>query len=138
MVGIDGIGGIGKSALAFEVADTCLERQLCDQVVFFNARTYLSNLVPTATYENIINVIARELDLSEIVYSNPLEGEQRIRTVLQQKRVLLLLDNLETASEPQARLLERVAPLLGLSRALLTSRQRFWGDVYPINLQRCV
>lgn len=135
MVGIDGIGGIGKSALAFEVADTCLERQLCDHVVFFNARTYLSNLVPTATYENIINVIARELDLSEIVYSNPLEGEQRIRTVLQQKRVLLLLDNLETASEPQARLLERVAPLLGLSRALLTSRQRFWGDVYPINLQ---
>jgi hypothetical protein len=49
-------------------------------------------------------------------------------------RILLVLDNLENAAEPQGVISEKLRPLLGKSKALLTSRQRFTGDSYVLHL----
>jgi hypothetical protein len=50
------------------------------------------------------------------------------------QRVLIVLDNLETAKDPQNEIAHRLLSCLGTSKAILTSRQRFQGDVYAIHL----
>jgi hypothetical protein len=57
-----------------------------------------------------------------------LEGEERkikTRELLNSKRVLVVLDNMETAKEPQSEIAYKLHSVLGSSKALLTSRHRF-------------
>ena len=49
-------------------------------------------------------------------------------------RVLIVLDNLETAVQPQDEIVAQLQPLLGQSKVLLTSRRRFRNHTYPIHL----
>ncbi|MCI0565541.1 MAG: NB-ARC domain-containing protein [Nitrososphaera sp.] len=139
-VAIDGMGGIGKTALAREVADRCLAEHLFDVVVWEQApKEQLATGdrgrgVGTLTYETALDSIARQLGVLDVPRLKGTEKETRIRALLQTQRVLVVLDNMETAKEPQNEIARQLQPLLGPSKALLTSRHRFKGDLYTIHL----
>jgi len=61
--------------------------------------------------------------------------EERVAGLLRAQKILLVLDNLESAAQPQSEIAQRIGALLGPhSRALLTSRQRFVHEVYHVHL----
>lgn len=140
MVTIDGMGGIGKTALARETADRCLKEGLFETIVWEQAprEQYTGKKrrkeTGTFTYETTLDAIARQLGALDVPLLKGAEKEARVQTLLQSQRVLVVLDNLETAKEPQNEIARKLRPLLAPSKALLTSRQRFQGDLYPVSL----
>lgn len=140
MVAIDGMGGIGKTALAREVADLCLAERLFDVVVWEQAskEQFVSGDrregTGTLTFENALDAIARKLGALDVPRLKGAEKEARIQALLQAQQVLIVLDNLETAKESQTEIARRLRPLLNPSKALLTSRHRFKGDLYGTHL----
>lgn len=140
MLAVDGMGGIGKTALARELVERCLAEKLFDIAVWVQApkEEFIdlrrSKKAGTLTFESILDAIARQLGALDVFNLRRMEKEARLRTLLQMQRVLVVLDNLETAKEPQNEIARHLHPLLGTSKAILTSRQRFQGDVYAIHL----
>jgi hypothetical protein len=141
-ISIDGMGGIGKTALAREIIDRCLNAKIFDASLWINAsriemKTKAFEDV-SFTFEHILNILGNRLGLANLETQPLSEKEERIRIPLQRYRLLLVLDNLETAAEPQEQLLQRLRPLMGVSKALLTSRKRFSGpssiDLLTIHL----
>jgi transcriptional regulator with XRE-family HTH domain len=140
MIAVDGMGGIGKTALAREVVERCLAEQLFDVVAWIQApkeefidlsRTKKAG---TLTFDIILDTVARQLGALDVVKQRGTEKEARLRTLLQMQSVLVVLDNLETAKDPQNEIARRLLPLLGPSKAILTSRRRFQGELYAIHL----
>lgn len=140
LLGIDGLGGIGKTALAYEIAQRASNTGAFETTIWISAAvSSQTDYVPlenrALTFEGILNLIARRLG-----HPNPgaLSLEDRMawaRKELQHVRGLIVLDNLETAAEPQGQIVERLAHLLSESaRAVLTSRQRFTNNVYEVHL----
>ena len=139
-VGIDGLGGIGKTSLAGEVVRRAIQGGAFDTTIWISAAaSQPTDLIPpesrALTFEGVMNGIARKLGHPDPAALSPDDRIAWIRGELYRTRALIILDNLETAADPQNLIVERLTPLLqNHSRALLTSRQRFTGNVYPIHL----
>jgi hypothetical protein len=139
IVSLDGMGGIGKTALAAEVARQCLDEKLFETLVWVNA---LKREYPDApqeessvlTFEMALNAIGSQLGDDEVPRLRSEEKHKRIQFLLHQQRVLVVLDNLELAREPQNDVARRLLPLLPPSKALLISRHRFTSDSYAVRL----
>lgn len=132
MVSIDGQGGIGKTTIALEVAKRCLDmEEAFETAVWISANDTHQAL----TFDAILDEICLQSGNPDIVNLDPAEKQEQVRTLLAENAMLIVLDNLETAGEPQETIVARLAPILGNSRALLTSRHRFSDNVYAINLQ---
>lgn len=134
MVGIDGMGGIGKTALAREVAEICLHEGDFDALVWASAaRSEFPSEGGSGllTLSSVLDTIARHLGVPEIAKLPLAEKKARVRLLLARQQTLIVLDNLETAGEPQDQIARQIQPLLASgSKALLTSRDRFGGDLY--------
>ncbi len=134
LVGVDGIGGIGKTALLYEVAQRVRKRHLFDAVVWIDAAGGSQHDATTLTFSSVLNVLSRQLRVAVPLQSTDEELFARLQALLRRHRVLLVLDNLETAGQPQDDLIRQLLPLFGVSRGLLASRQRFMGDFYALHL----
>jgi hypothetical protein len=145
IVAIDGMGGIGKTALAAKIAKQCLSERLFDAVVWEKAASRdgvqsQQALEPSLNFEMILNSIAEQLGVRDILKLDFEEKKARIGALLHTQRVLVVLDNLETAGafgtevEHQNSLASQLRPLLNPSKAILTSRYRFEGELYRIRL----
>jgi len=139
IVTIDGMGGIGKTALAREVGVRCLREHHFNAVVWASASRRESasenyRVSSTLTFETVLDAIAHQLVAPDISKFNAKEKENRVHQLLRRQRVLIVLDNLETAEDPQHEIADRLRPLLDPSKCLLISRQRFKGDVYRVHL----
>lgn len=139
---IDGLGGMGKTALAVEGVRRALDQQLFARVVGDSAKQeqFVGGEIvrlsqATLDSESLLDTIARQLDHWEIPTLSQEEKHIRLAQLLRQRRYLILVDNLESTNNAQ----EVVAHLRGFlnpSRALLTSRQKVYHDfVLPLSLQ---
>ncbi|MGF1492079.1 MAG: NB-ARC domain-containing protein [Microcoleaceae cyanobacterium] len=123
IITVDGIGGVGKTALVLEAAYRCLERReglareinapdcsrkipLFDAIIFISAKE--SYLLPTGiverleaqrTLQEIYRTILNTLDSSAIFLTNFGEQLDRVKLSLKQQRTLLIIDNLETIED---------------------------------------
>lgn len=129
---IDGIGGIGKTALALEAAYRCKKRGLFEAYIFISAKTNrlapqgIRDETPAAqTLDEFLNETARALGQPGIAQ---LEAKDKGRALLEHLRgssTLLIYDNLETLSKAeQESLADWLRRLPEGSKAVLTSRRK--------------
>lgn len=142
---IDGIGGIGKSVLALEIADKyCKQYHELPQEERFDAIIWATAKQTILTGEGIITrsrsiqtlndiytTIAITLQREDIIRSTVDERANLIFNALKQQRTLLIIDNLETIDDEQVLSFIREVP--EPTKVIVTTRYRI--DVaYPIRL----
>jgi tetratricopeptide (TPR) repeat protein len=137
LVSIDGIGGIGKTSLALEVAYECLDTSR-EAVAPDGKTTFAGFIWVTAkdrdlTLNDLLNTIARTLDYTGIAQQPIEEKRISIERLLREQPYLLLVDNLETITDDEIRdfLLNMPEP----SKALLTTREQTMRQVWAISLK---
>lgn len=137
LISIEGLGGIGKTALARAVAHQLADGDDFDGMAWISARqswlaesgTIETISGPPTTPANITNQLAEHLGLTWLVGLGTNEKLARIAEFLAHSRYLLVVDNLESVSDIDA-LLPGLTTLAGPARVLLTSRQALVG--YPL------
>ena len=145
LVTIDGIGGIGKSALALEIAFRYLqtysqlaENNRFDAIIWASAKLTIltgegiqKRPQSLRTLDDIYRAIAVTLDREDIIRSRPEEQPEIVRQVLRRQRTLLIIDNLETVDDRAVNTFLRELP--APTKAIVTTRHRI--DVaYPVRL----
>lgn len=145
VIAIDGIGGIGKSALALESADYYLREfetlppaQRFDAIIWTSAKAMTltaDGIAPrkqiTRTLGDIYTTIAITLEREDITRAASEGQDNLVRRALTQQRVMLVLDNLETIDDEQVNAFLRELP--EPTKCIVTTRHRI--DVsYPIRL----
>lgn len=138
---VDGIGGVGKTALVLEVAYRCWEYKhnvstqktpLFSAIIFTTAKENKllpSGLIPKSLRQNtlkeIFREIARVLDVPSILHAKSNQQIQQVYDCLLEQTTLLIIDNLETI-ENQNEVLAFLDNLPISTKAIITTR-----DVFP-------
>jgi LuxR family glucitol operon transcriptional activator len=144
VVVIDGIGGIGKSTLALEVANQYLvanslpEAERFEAIVWVSAKQSdltLEGVKPRKqflrTLDDIYNAIAITLKREDVLQSPADKQDELVRNILAENRTLLIVDNLEAIDDVGVMNFLRDIPTP--TKALVTTRHRI--DIaYPIRL----
>jgi hypothetical protein len=129
---IDGIGGIGKTALAVEAAHRAKDEGLFKSFLFITAKdrhlsvTGIIDKTPTAlSLDDFLNQTARQMGEVGIAKMESSQKAEALHQALQKASTLLVYDNLETLpAEDQEALAEFLRYLPEGSKAMLTSRRR--------------
>jgi LuxR family glucitol operon transcriptional activator len=104
---IDGIGGIGKTALALEVAGECLQASrskiLTDDIPTFDGFVWATAKDRELVLSDVLDAVARTLDYPGITQQPLEQKEESVRKLLQEKRYLLIVDNFETVTDEAVR-----------------------------------
>src|SRR5687768_1310031 len=132
IIGIEGIGGMGKSTLAIELSHRCVENDLFEALIWISAKE------ATLTLHGIEPVIPEAKSLSDILITigtnlgNPTIGNlsiqdqiKRAYNLLSRHTTLLVLDNFESLSKNEQRdILDflRRSPIT--LKVVITSRER--------------
>lgn len=140
LVAIDGIGGIGKTALALEVVAQCKGLKAFDVFVWVNSTKQAQGRTDESlnrgfTFDGLLNAVASQLDTLNITHLTESEKEKWVQALLRQQRALIVVDNLEITLEQQEQIVSRLQSLLNPSKALLVSRRRFVNSGYAIHLE---
>ncbi len=140
LIGIDGMGGIGKSALAREVAHECLaasrEPAPAGPAPTFSGFVWVSATDRDLTVSALLDAIAVTLDHDGIVEQPPERKRLAVERLLRDRPCLLIVDNLESVAD-QETMKEIMAFLLRLperSKALLTARTLYLSQVWVVSL----
>ncbi len=162
LVTIDGIGGIGKSALALEVAHRYLRNydrippeERFEAIIWASAKqTVLTaeGILPRSralrTLDDIYATIAVALQREDITRARPEEQAEVVRYALTRQRTLLIVDNLETIDDEAVMTFLRELP--APTKAIVTTRHRIdvaypvrlvgmpWEDAHALIEQECV
>lgn len=138
IIGVDGFGGIGKTALVQEVIKSYSDFGF-DKVIWQTASTTDNSEQEQMSFETVLDAIAIQLNRPDLFKLKREEREIKTRELLQEEQVLIVLDNMETSVKPQDEIIQKLLPILGSSKALLTSRRRFTesfeDNLFPIHLR---
>jgi len=142
---IDGIGGIGKSALALEVADSyrrmydkLAESDRFEAIIWTTAKLtvltgqgIITRSQSLRTLDDIYSTIAVVLQREDITRARPADQDEIVRQALSHQRTLLIVDNLETVDDERVMAFLRDVP--SPTKVIVTTRHRL--DVaYPIRV----
>ena len=138
---VDGLGGLGKTAMAVELARRALEQNLFEGVVGDNAKQEILSggeiiqvREATLDWDGLLDAIARQLGRWEIPTLKLEEKRVALAHLLRQHRYLILVDNLETTENADA-LVAHLQGFLDDGRAIVTSRKQVRHDfVCPLSL----
>ncbi len=144
-VAIDGIGGMGKTALALEVAHRARKEALFDAYLFASAKTtWLSpegvrqETLTLSSLDSFCREFAKGLGLAEIVNMNDATARRgALLDALRGRRALLIWDNLETLNTKEREMIaEFLRKLPTPNKAIITSRRRTGESALTIRLDR--
>jgi tetratricopeptide (TPR) repeat protein len=144
-VAIDGIGGMGKTALALEVATLARKQAIFDAYLFASAKTtWLSpdgvrqETLALSSLDAFCREFARILGQSEVVkITDATERRRALLDALRGRRVLLIWDNLETLTrEERDQIAEFLRKLPAPNKAIITSRYRTGESALTIRLDK--
>jgi len=136
IIGIDGMGGIGKTALAREVAERCINERLFDTVIWEPQHAKLSLGTGVGLDWVALTVaIGRQLGSPAIQGVAPERRQERLASLLRSQRVLLVIDNMESMGDNQNEIARQLHPILSSNKSIMTSRHRFTDHVYSIHLR---
>ncbi len=129
MIGLQGLGGIGKTALASEIVRQVQSLNLFPRVVWVSARqdrfdTHSGKIEKEKaayTVEDVIAGIANGLGQSQLAGYPLQEKLNTLARLTREDENLIVVDNLETLEENLS-LLPMLSQLTGKTRFLLTSR----------------
>jgi tetratricopeptide (TPR) repeat protein len=132
IIGIEGIGGMGKSTLAVEVSHRCIENDLFEAVIWISAQESILTLhgiepvIPEAkTLADILITIGTNLGNPTIGNLSIQDQIRRAYNLLARQTTLLVLDNFESLSKNEQRdILDflRRSPIT--LKVVITSRER--------------
>jgi LuxR family glucitol operon transcriptional activator len=136
IVVIDGIGGVGKSALALELAhryhenlDTMPAEERFEAIVWVSAKRTLLTASGIKqrqqtfnTLDDLFREIATVLELPAIMQAEPEQRRGLVERALTGQRTLLIVDNLETVDDEE--LLTFLRDLPDPTKVIITTRHR--------------
>lgn len=145
IVALDGLGGIGKTALADQAIRDLIRTTHFDEIGWITAKhTHLSTLGrlqiesgrPALTFPMLVDKLANQFDLPAQDDSTQLERERLVKQFLQERTCLVAIDNLETAADYHS-LLPELRKWQNPTKFLLTSRLRLLDepDVFSLSLK---
>ena len=135
VMAIEGLGGIGKTALADTVVRQLIEQQHYDEIAWVSVRQNRLNLggaltqapQPALTAAGLVEALVHQLlpGIGQPTGPRAADLLPRLRTLLKQTPHLLVIDNLETLIDLES-LLPTLDSLTNPSKFLLTSRQALY------------
>lgn len=144
-IAINGIGGVGKTALALTVADEYRRRyhelpmeERFEAIIWVSAkeevltaqgreRADLSEAI-LHTLEDVYTAISRVLEREDITRALPEDQNALVQKALQRQRTLLVMDNMESVEDDRIKAFLRKLP--APTKAIITSRE--WIDVADV------
>ena len=130
IISIDGIGGVGKSTLALEIAHDIFDKRVFDSVLWFSAKkekfffTEITKMDPEFdNLDSLMECIANELEIENFDKFTKENKEKTILSLFKDQSIFLVIDNLETLEMTNA-FIEFFAKIEGKSKILITSRKR--------------
>ncbi|MBV9229637.1 MAG: hypothetical protein JOZ18_10020, partial [Chloroflexi bacterium] len=144
-IGITGIGGVGKSALALAIAHYYREqfeelqpRERFEAIIWISAKeetlrvrgrekSSLSGLT-LRTLEDIYTTIAQTLGREDITRALPKEQDYLVQKALNTQRTLLIIDNFESVLDERVRTFLYELPMS--TKCIITSRE--WIDIAAV------
>lgn len=140
IIGIHGMGGVGKSSLAREIASRVIEQNIFSAIWWTTAKVQSLDILDelsvdkTVSYDIILNRLASWLGLgSELRTTQNIEDrEGKIQRALARYKLLFILDNMETSIN-QNEIATRFSKLISKTdcKTILTSRES-WEKVPDI------
>lgn len=141
VITVDGIGGVGKTALVLEAAKRCLEARnnqnysevpKFDAIIFVSAKeTYLSptgiirRLESQQNLTDIYKAIAFTLNVPSILKTSGEEQYQIVKQSLRRQKTLLIVDNFETIHEEEKnKILGFLFDLPSTVKSVITTREQ--------------